>query len=410
MMKTHVIIGCGPAGASAAERIRELEPGSDVVVITDEPHGFYVREHLNRLLEGSETEEQLFEKGKDFLERIGVRLVHDRVVGVSASPRAVVCTGETLACDTLLVASGGKPRNLGVPGETFEGVTPLYTLDDARTLVGLLRDSRSVTIAGCGTTAVKILPGLLAHGKRVSVVERAPLALANLLDEAGSSIVESELARRGVALHPGSGILRFDGKGGKLSIAVLHDGTALPADAAIVAVGVAPSVDFLAGCGVRVERGVVVDTGMRTNVAGVFAAGDVAQAPDPLWGGSPRLHSSWSLAVEQGRLAAEAVAGRPADSPGAISSIGIQVFDLGIASAGVVRERPGDGVFARSEPDRRLYRKCVTRDGALIGCLIVDPVLPRKQVKKWLAKRLIGGGGLGVDVGAVLEGGPEFFS
>jgi hypothetical protein len=81
-----------------------------------------------------------------------------------------------------------------------------------------------------------------------------------------------------------------------------------------------------------------------------------------------------------------------------------------LTGVGAVHSEPGDEVFTRNEPARRLYRKCVVRNGALAGCIIVDPSLPRKQVKKRLVKLLIDDNGLGVDIGAVLDGGPEFFS
>jgi NAD(P)H-nitrite reductase large subunit len=405
-----VIIGCGPAGTSAAERIRELEPGSSVVVITDEPHPFYVREHLNRLIDGSEPEEKLFEKGMNFFDRIGVRLVHDRVVMVNTSARTVRCMAGSFTYDSLLVASGGKPRALGVPGESLRGVTSLYTLDDARALIGLLSEARRAAIVGCGTTAMKILPGLLQRETGVAVIERAPHVLPNLLDRTAAAIVEAELSRRGVLVHAGSGILRFEGKDGKLASAVLHDGITLPVDAAIVTVGIAPSVDFLEGSGVIVDRGIIVDAALRTNVKGVFAAGDVAQTPDPVWNGSQRLHPSWSLAVEQGRLAAEVIAGERTSSAGAIASNSLQALDLGVTCVGAVHPQPCDEVFARHEPDRRLYRKCVVRDGALVGCIVIDPSLPRKQVKKWLEKKILSLKGSGMDVDGALGGGPGFFS
>ena len=407
---TNVIIGCGPAGTNAAERIRELEPESHVVVITDEPHPFYVREHLNRLIDGSEPEDKLFERGKDFFDHIGVTLVHDRVIKVDTSSRAVRCASRSFTYDSLLIASGGKPRALGVPGERLHGVTSLYTLEDARTLIGLLSEVKSAAIIGCGTTAMKMLPGFLQRETNVAVIERAPHVLPNLLDRAGAAIVEAELAGRNVLINTGSGIFRFEGKDGTLKAALLNDGTALPVDAAIVTVGIAPSVDFLAGSGVIVDRGVVVDAALRTNVEGVFAAGDVAQTPDPVWNGSPRLHPGWSLAMEQGRLAAEGIAGKQTTSQGAIASNSLQAFDLGVTSIGVVHPEPGDEVFTRHEPDRRLYRKCIVRDGALVGCTVIDPGLPRKQVKKWLEKKLLVDNGRGVDIGAVLDGESEFFS
>jgi 3-phenylpropionate/trans-cinnamate dioxygenase ferredoxin reductase subunit len=154
---------------------------------------------------------------------------------------------------------------------------------------------------------------------------------------------------------------------------------------------------------------VVVDTALRTSVGGVYAAGDVAQTPDPLWGGKPRLHPGWSLSEEQGKLAAEAIAGLPAGSRGAVSSNSLQVFDMGLTSVGAVQPETGDVVFTRHEPERRLYRKCVVRGGALAGCVVVDPSLPRKQVKKRLVELIVDGSGLGVDADDLLGAEPEFF-
>jgi NAD(P)H-nitrite reductase large subunit len=289
-------------------------------------------------------------------------------------------------------------------------VTTLYTLDDARALTGLLSGTRRAVIVGCGTTAMKMLPVLLQRETTVTVIERARHVLPGLLDRKGAEIVEAELAGRGVLVRAGSGVLRFEGNGGKLASAVLRDGTTTPAGAAIVTVGITPSVDFLEGSGVSVDRGVAVDAALRTNVEGVFAAGDVAQAPDPVWNGSRRLHPGWSLAIEQGRLAAEGIAGGPTTSQGAIASNSFQAFDLGVTCVGAVHPEPGDAVFARHEADRSLYRKCIVRDGALVGCIVVDPSLPRKQVRKWLLNKILDPGGRGVDVDAVLGGGPEIFS
>jgi nitrite reductase (NADH) large subunit len=405
--RTH--IGCGPAGTIAAERIRELEPAGSVVVVTEEPHSFYVREHLNRLIDGSEPEEKLFEKGKDFFSRIGVAVVHDRVVKVDTDSRTVRCNSESLTYDSLLIASGGKPRTLGVPGETLHGVTALYSLDDAKALINLLFEARRVAIVGCGTTAMKILPGLLERGKDVTAIEHAPHVLPNLLDRTGAGVVGAELVRRGVRLYTGADILRFEGKDGKVVSVLLKDGKTLPIDAAIVSIGITPSIDFLAGSGVTADRGVVVDAALRTNVEEVFAAGDVAQVPDPLWNGSHRLHPGWTLALEQGRFAAEGIAGKEVYSPGAIASNSLQALDLGVTCAGVVHPAQGDEAFTRHEPGRRLYRTCIVRDRPIVGCIIIDPTLPRKQVKKWLVKRLIDDKGCGVDIGAVLQGGPELF-
>ena len=158
-MKRYLIIGSGPAGATATETLRKLDGRGEITVISDEGYPYYRREHLARLISGDKSEEELFEKGKDFYMKMGVNFVGGTLLKVSSKQNQVTLTdGRTLDYDSLLIATGGKPIVPPWKGIQLEGVSTFYTLDDARRMTRLARKAKNVVIIGGGTIALRDTP------------------------------------------------------------------------------------------------------------------------------------------------------------------------------------------------------------------------------------------------------------
>ncbi|NMC08291.1 MAG: FAD-dependent oxidoreductase [Candidatus Lokiarchaeota archaeon] len=406
MVKTYsiAIIGAGPAGTHAAESARIACPSTSIVVISDEQDGFYIREHLNRFLSGTETEDALFEKGRGFdaFKSIGVDLVVDTVTRVDLQGHLLhLAGGGSLGFEQLVIASGAKPRPLGVPGEHLRGVSTFYSIADARHVISLLREPgvKQVVIIGGGTIAFKISPAILAAGKQLAIIERAPRLLPSLLDTGAATIVSRATEARGVRVVLGANIDRFTGVDGAVTGVDVQGTGIIPAQLVIVAAGVSASIQFMKGApGITLDRGIVVDTSFRANSGGhppVLAIGDVAQAPDSCHDEQPMLHPSWSFAEESGRHVGSHATGAPGLLP-TFMLMTLEVFDLGIISAGRIVDRPGDEVHVRDEGGN-VYRKFITCRGKVVGCIMVEPALPRKQARAWLRAAMSSKDGLPYD-------------
>ena len=183
-MRRYLIIGCGPAGIAAAEAIRTQDSNSDILLISDDPHGYYSRPGLAYYLTGELPEEMLFPYNEQDFYRLGVRRVYGRVRSVEHNEHQIALqNGEKLTYDRLLVATGAFATRIDAPGSDLEGVIKLDNLDDARRILKLARRGRSAVVVGGGITAIEIVEGLVAHGMRAHYLLRGDRYWSNVLDE-----------------------------------------------------------------------------------------------------------------------------------------------------------------------------------------------------------------------------------
>lgn len=388
-MKRYLIIGSGPAGATATETLWKLDGKEDITVISDEGYPYYRREHLARLISGDKSEEELFEKGKDFYKKMGVNFVGGTVLKVSSEQNQVTLTdGRTLDYDSLLIATGGKPIVPPWRGIQLEGVSTFYNLDDARRVTRLARKAKNVAVIGGGTIALKMIPHLRKIGINVSVVEKADRLWSETLDNKASKIIEERLRREGTELWFNEEVVELEGENARIKSVVLKNGQKLPCDLAIITVGIRPSIAFLEGSGVKTERGVLADQYLRTSIPNIFAAGDVTQTFDPILS-EPRLHPSWSYAEEQGEIVAHNMAGSEREVQGVINLFSMGVYDLDIVTAGVTRSDQSFEELSRLSFHENVYRKFLLRENKLIGALIIGKNLNRSLLKQQIRQTIL---------------------
>lgn len=388
-MKQYVIIGGGPAGATAAETLRKLDDKGEITVVSDEAYPFYKREHIAGLISNDRTEEELFVKGRDFYQKIGVNLVKGRVLKVSVKEnRVLLDKGSAITYDSLLIASGGKPIVPPWPGIQLEGILTLYTLDDAKKVTKLAKEAKSVVIIGGGTIAMKAIPLLRKIGLKVSLVEKMDRLWSRMFDKRASEIVENKLKENGTKILLSEEVVEFKGKGAKVKAVVLKSQQTIPCDLVIVTIGIRPSINFLRDSMIKLDRGVLVDQHLKTNVPNVYAAGDVAQVPDPLFR-TPTLHPNWSYAEEQGEIAVYNMAGFGNEYEGAVPLFSMDVYDLGIVVAGITQPQGNFEELSKLSLHESLYRKFVLQDNKLIGALIIGKGLKRKLLKSLVKKAVL---------------------
>jgi NADPH-dependent 2,4-dienoyl-CoA reductase/sulfur reductase-like enzyme len=305
MVRRVVIVGASLAGLRAAETLRTEGFEGSVVLIGAERHLPYDRPPLSKKLLGGEWEPDRIALRKpdeyaslDFEMRLGERAtaldVHAR--------RVTLASGENIAYDGLVIATGSAPRRLPNQPE-LAGVFELRTLDDCLALRAEFDRSPSrVLVIGAGFIGAEVAATARSRGLEVSVVEALPVPLVRGLgSEMGHACAEIH-RDHGVDLHLGTGVERFEGSG-RVEAVRLGDGSVVPADVVVVGVGVAPVTDWLADSGLDLRDGVVCDATLNAGAPDVFAAGDVARWPNTLFGDEMRLEH-WTNAAEQGAAAA----------------------------------------------------------------------------------------------------------
>ncbi len=367
-MSDLVIIGNGPAAVAAIERFRALDSRSRVTVVSQEEVPFYSPCPLAEYVEGSVPRERLFLRPASFYDDNGVEFLGG-ATAVELDRGVVVISkaGElrSLAWHKLLVATGAVAARPHIDGiEGTGGVFALKTLSDAEAIMALARRGRRAVVIGSGFIGLEAAQALRRLGLEVTVLEALDQVLPQMLDADLAEIVRSRLEENGVKVLCAALARAIESERGAVR-GVRLDAGVLPADLVIIATGVRPDLGWLAGSGVATDVGVLVDASMATSVPGVWAAGDVAQAP--AWDGRQRLIPTWPNAVSMGRIAGGSMAGGESRHSGTEIVNVVRVFGMAVASFGErSNDEPHD--FATAGARRRVrIRDGVISNGQFIG-------------------------------------------
>lgn len=280
----HVILGNGPAGVIAAETIRKHAPADTIVLVGDEPEPPYSRMAIPYLLMGNIAEEGTYlRKDKDHFARQRIELCTGRATSVDAEARSVrFDDGTVLAFDQLLIATGATPIRPRIPGIDLPGVNPCWTLADARQIMALAKPGARVLQMGAGFIGCIIMEALAVRGVQLSVVEMGDRMVPRMMGEGAGGMIKRWVEKKGVTVYTST---RVEAVHPDAPLTVrLSNGKQLAVDLMISAAGVQPNIGFLENSGIQCLQGVLADERMRTNVPGVYVAGDCAEAFDVITG------------------------------------------------------------------------------------------------------------------------------
>ncbi len=309
-----VIIGGGQAALSCAVHLREAGHEGAIAIVGEEPWPPYQRPPLSKaFLQGQTTVDRLIFRPPEFFEtfRISVR-TRQRVMRIDRARQMIELSGgETLGYAKLVVATGSRARTL--PKDVTQGLAGLFTLrsiDDAVVLRQALIDASRVLVIGAGYIGLEVAAVSAGLGHQVTVVEIADRILKRVACAQTAQAIGDLHMTHGVKLITGAGLDRFSTSGGRVTGALLTDGTEIPADLVVVGIGGAANDELAAASGLEVRNGIVVDQFCRTSDPNVLAAGDCAVFPFDRR--MVRLESVQN-AVDQGIAVAHVIAGRPAE-------------------------------------------------------------------------------------------------
>lgn len=318
--RTFVILGAGAAGAHAVETLRVAGYQGRIVMVTQEDRLPYDRTWLSKdYFTGKVSPEQMPLRSAEFYKNHNIEvLLNKQAVRVDAIAKTITfAEGDTLNYDALLLATGGKPRQLDVPGKDLQNIFTLRNFADTEhILAAALPGSRAVVI-GSSFIGMEAASGLTQRGLAVTVV--APgLPFQKILGEEIGQVFQQVHEEGGVSFQLGRKVTQFEGNG-KVEAMVLDNGDRLSADLVVVGIGVQPATEFLLGVELNPkDQSVLVDEYLKA-ADGLYAAGDIARYPDWLTGEATRVEH-WRIAAQHGRIAAYNMAGR------AVKFRGVPIF------------------------------------------------------------------------------------
>ena len=331
----HIIIGAGPAGVIAAETLRKLDSVSNITVIGDESEVPYSRMALPYLLADKVGEDGThLRHGADHYAAHGIKIRQGRVTAVDTDAKSVTMDGgDSLSYDKLLIATGSHTLRPPIAGMDLPGIENCWTLADARRIAERATPGAKVVLMGAGFIGCIVLEALAARNVELTVIEMADRMLARMMDDAGGEMIIRWCEQKGVRVLTGTRVESIDSAEGSLRINV-DSGDPIAADLVVCATGVTPNIGFLDGSGIDTDLGIVVDDRLQSNVADVYAAGDVAQGPDFSTGQS-EIHAIQPTASEHARIAAANMAGRPTRFGGSLSMNVLNTLGLITSSFGL---------------------------------------------------------------------------
>jgi 3-phenylpropionate/trans-cinnamate dioxygenase ferredoxin reductase subunit len=306
----YVIIGGGLAATAAIDAIRRRDKTGRLILIGAEPHLPYDRVPLSKdYLLGRMEREHVFLRPPRFYERHRVeRFLGQPATAVDAKTRTVTLgDGSEVGFEKLLLATGGRPRRLPIPGADLDGIHYLRTLEDADALRAAMADARRAVVVGGGFIGCEVVTAFAQSGLQTTLIEVTPAPLSLVLDAETGSFITSFLSRQGIALRTDTAAVQFVGAQGRVERVVTNAGEDIEADVVVIGVGITPNTELAAAAGLGVDDGVVVNEYLEAADA-IYAAGDIARYHSPTLGRHLRVEH-YDVALQHGRTAGANMAG-----------------------------------------------------------------------------------------------------
>jgi len=371
----HLIIGNSAAALSAVKAIRENDSNSRITLISAENHYAYAPVLLTYYVSQRITREKAFLADRNFYKDYGVNLLlGNKATKIDPDDQLVfLADGKAVHYDKLLVATGSTPKRLGVEGENLEGVFTLKTMDDGDKLVKHSSYANEVVIIGGGLIGLQAANALFRESRKIIIVIGSKQALSQNVDSSCAENVCQGIRECGMSILFETNATSIGEKNNQLYVE-LNSGKSLRADAVIIGKGVSPNIQLVQESDIQVNKGIIVDETMRTNIPNVFAAGDVAEGTH-LITGEKQVIATWPNACSQGKTAGTNMTGGKARFFGLNGNI-CSFLGKTVASVGITKAENGDlEEISYIDPVKSLYRKMVwNKRDEIVGAVLMGKV------------------------------------
>ncbi len=366
-MVSVVVIGNGIAGVTAADFVRRGHPDCEIHLVGNETHVLYNRMGISRLVYGRSAMQGLYLLADPWYEEHGITAwLNTYATEIDLANRRVrLGTGDDLFYDRLILAMGSSSAVPAVQGFGKPGSFVMREAADAMAIRGYFqqRRARTAVVAGAGLLGLEAAYALRELGLQVTVLERGQRLLSRQFDSRCSELVRAHFNQLGIEVLYGAEAASLEG-GDQISTVLLKDGTSLPCDVFLAAVGIRPNTDLASASGLAVNRGILVDDRMQTSVPGVFAAGDVAEHNAMVLG-------LWPIAAKQAQVAAANALGGDERLIAEVPATILKGVGLELSAVGRAEPNPGEQVIAVEDASGPSYRRLVLADDHVVGTVVL---------------------------------------
>lgn len=381
MEKNFVIIGSGVAAVNAAKTIREYDKGSNIFIFGEEPSLPYKRIKLSKdLYSDLHSEKVLIKKKKWYQDNHISVFINTKVVKINTDEQFIVTSNEAVfSYHKLLICTGANNRRLEINGINKKNIFTIRDMKEADELKGHLEDKESVVTIGGGVQGLETAWSILKAGKKVSIVEVAPLLMRRQLDTKSSLLLKRKIEKEGVKVYLNTSIDSILGKESVTGIK-MNDNSQINCDSIVYSIGVTPNTKLVHDTAIKLNRGIVVDEEMRTNIDSVYAAGDVAEVNNEIEG-------LWGTALEQGRVAGSNMVSKTAIYKKEIPTTIFNAFNVSLFSIGVVNEEQCDTTIVE-EDGKEKYTRLFIKDNKIVGVISLEGVAASIPYKSAIEKHV----------------------
>lgn len=366
MAEPLVIVGKGMAATRLVDELSQRALGRySIAVIGAEPRLAYNRVLLSPLLAGEIGEPEIELKPAAWWRARGVSMLYGKPVTTieRAAKTVTLADGLTLPYGKLVLATGSRPLVPPVPGFELPGVATFRDTADVEAMRAYAERGARVVVIGGGLLGLEAAYGLARAGGKVTLLHLVDRLMERQLDAEGAGLLAAAMAQRGIQVRLNASTKGFAGKD-RVEAVELADGTAIPADLVVVAIGVRPNIDLANAAGIATNRGIVVDDHMASDDPSIFAIGECAEHRGQVYG-------LVEPAYQQACVLAARLAGTEAGYAGSLLSTNLKVSGVGVFSAGEFEAGDGAEIVVLRDRSSGVYRKFVLRQGRLAGCVLV---------------------------------------
>jgi nitrite reductase (NADH) large subunit len=365
MKQKLIIIGAGMATGRALETLLETAPDAyDVTLFNAEPRGNYNRIMLSPVLSGDKTYAEIETHTPQWYSENGITCrFGEKVASIDRKAKTVTAqNGDVLPYDKLMFGTGSNPFIIPLPGHDLEGVIAYRDLEDTERMMGL-NESNSCVVIGGGLLGLEAAAGMAARGVDVTVVHIMGHLMERQLDEAAGYLLRKALVDKGITIKCSANSKEILGKDGHVRALLLDDGTELPCDLLVMAVGIRPNVALAKEAGLAVGRGIHVDDQMLTSDANILAVGECVEHDGAIFGLVAPLY-------DQAKVAAKTLLGETGSFVQKELSTKLKVTGCDLFSAGDFADGEGREDIVFRDPARGVYRRLILENNVIIGAVM----------------------------------------
>lgn len=369
----YLIIGNGIAGLSATKEIKKNDPQGSITMVSNEEFLTYYRLKLTKSLSKNVDAKELIINDQLWYDENNINVILSKIVEkIDIENKLVVLdNSKEIHYENLLIATGARPFVPPIHGKFKEGVFALRTIKDLLYIKEYLKDKKRVTIIGGGLLGLEAAWALKELGMIVSIIEFAPYLLPRQLDKELGDKLMKKLEQMGMRVYLASTAEEILGESKATGI-LINSGEIVKSDAILVSSGIRPNLNLVRDTAIDFDKGIKVDSNLKTNIDNVYAAGDVVEYDNMVIG-------LWTTSNEQGKIAGKNMTGGHDEYTHPKLFTSLTMGDINIFSVGNILDY--DEVYEYIEEGKDIHHKLYTKEGKVTGAILFGDIKQQNNLR-----------------------------